>query len=138
MLPENLKAKRFFLFQERSKSVRSASQKAVRYPNFGEADHRGLGSLLFHKRSKSVRFASQKAVRYSTSARPLGNLMAYPRKLNVRQVFCFSRNRLRLLVSQTLAKKLTLRYAGVDSSVLEECSQNSLMCVSFCSQANFL
>jgi hypothetical protein len=62
MPPAKLYVKRFFLFQKRSKSVSSASQKTMGYPYLGEADPGGLGAcpqqnstlsgfLLFQKRS---------------------------------------------------------------------------------------
>jgi hypothetical protein len=63
------------LFQKRSKSVSSASQKNMGYPTLGEADPGSGGSpskttlshfLLFQKRSKSVSSASQKIMDYPT------------------------------------------------------------------------
>jgi hypothetical protein len=64
----------FLLFQKRSKSVSSASQKIIGYPNLGEANPGGLGAypqqnstlsgFLFQKRSKSVSSASQKIIGY--------------------------------------------------------------------------
>jgi hypothetical protein len=72
------------LFQKRSKSVSSASQKTVGYLTLGEADPEKLyveRFLLFQKRSKSVSSASQKTVGYPTfgEADP-GGLGACPQK----------------------------------------------------------
>jgi hypothetical protein len=64
------------LFQKRSKSVSSASQKIMGSPELGEADPGGLGAcprqnstlshfLLFQK-SKSVSSASQKVISHPT------------------------------------------------------------------------
>jgi hypothetical protein len=71
----------FLLFQKRSKSVSSASQKVFLNPELGEADPGGLGAypqqnstlshfLLFQKRSKSVSSASQKVSLTQNSAKP--------------------------------------------------------------------
>jgi hypothetical protein len=73
--PAKLHVKQFLLFQKRSKSVSSASQKVRGYPTLGEADPEGLGAcpqqnstlshfLLFQKRSKSAGSASQKVAGY--------------------------------------------------------------------------
>jgi hypothetical protein len=87
----------FLLFQKRSKSVSSASQKTLGYPAFGEADPGGLGACPQQNSALSSLFfsgvssASQKTINQLSAKPTQGVWGRAPAKLCVKQFLLFQK-----------------------------------------------
>jgi hypothetical protein len=138
----------FLLFQKRSKSVSSASRKAMGYPTLGEADPGGLGAcpqqnstlrhfLLFHKRSKSVSSASRKAMGDPTlgEADP-GSLGACPQQNSTLSHFLLFQKRSKSVSSASQKSMGCPTFGEADPGGLGACPQKMSAVIITC--ANYI